>query len=86
MPASIDRIRKHWKVKPSKQDKGLELTITVVAYDNGLVQVDGVLINSTPNPDPGEGWLVAAETVTSTLVEFRKDAIKRQKKMKSDGA
>ncbi|WP_326564301.1 hypothetical protein [Micromonospora peucetia] len=79
MPASIKRIRENWKVQPTKQDKGLRLTLNVVAYDNGLIEVDTVLINDTPNPDQGKGWLVASETLLSTLVEFRKDVVKRQK-------
>ncbi|MCX4390627.1 hypothetical protein OG777_27405 [Micromonospora peucetia] len=79
MPASIDRIRKHMKVQPTKRDKGLTLTVTVTAYDNGMVEVDGVPINAAPDYDQGHGWLVAAETVTATMVEFRKDTVKRQK-------
>lgn len=78
MPASIDRIRKHMKVKPTAQDKGLTLTLTVVAYDNGMVMVDGVPINAAPNYDQGEGWLVAAEVAVSTIAELRKQAVKRQ--------
>ncbi|WP_431975238.1 hypothetical protein [Micromonospora haikouensis] len=85
MPASIKRIRDHWKVQSTKKDKGLTLTVTVTAYDNGMVEVDGVPINASPAYDQGHGWLVAAETVVATLVEFRKDAVKRQKD-KSKGA
>lgn len=85
MSASGKRIRQHWKVKPTAQDKGLKLTVTVVAYDNGLVEVDGVLVDDSAAPDPGKGWLVAAERLTSTLVEFRKDAVKRQEKKGKGG-
>ena len=59
MPASLERIRRTMNVKPTTKDKGLELTLRVVAYDKGLVEVDTVPINDIVNDrDPsGHGWL-----------------------------
>jgi hypothetical protein len=55
MPASIRRIRDSWNVKPTARDKGLTLTIKVTAYDNGMVEVDGIpsMWNLTTIKDTG---------------------------------
>jgi hypothetical protein len=79
MPPTVQRIKDSMKVRPTPQDKGLTLTITVTGYDNGMVQVDGVPINVAPDYDQGEGWLVAAEVVVSTINEFRKQVARRRK-------
>lgn len=79
MPASIKRIRESWNVKPTTRDKGLTLTVKVTAYDNGMVEVDGIPINVEPNYDQGHGWLGAVDVITTTLSEFRKDATARRK-------
>lgn len=56
MPASLDRIRKAMRVKRTAQDKGWQLNITVTAYDNGLIQVDGIPVNDRDTgPDAAEG-------------------------------
>lgn len=78
MPASIKRIRDSWSVKPTVRDKGLTLTIRVTAYDNGMVEVDGIPINVEPTYDQGQGWLGAVDVITTTLQEFRKDSEKRK--------
>jgi hypothetical protein len=78
VPARLARIRKEMSVKPTARDKGLELTLKVIAYDNGMIAVDGVPINESPNYDSGEGWLGAAEVATATLSEFRRQAEKRK--------
>jgi hypothetical protein len=61
-------------VKPTAQNKGLELTLRVTAYDNGMVQVDGVPINDIVNDrDPSaHGWLGAAEVAVLIISEFRR--------------
>lgn len=83
MPASIERIRDSWNVKPTARDKGLTLTIKVTAYDNGMVEVAGIPINESPEYDQGAGWLGAASVITSTLGEFRKDSTARRKRLRS---
>jgi len=72
MPASLKRIRENMKVQPTARDKGLKLTLTVVAYDNGLIEVDGV-----PMTSPAAGWLDAAENVLTILNEFQRQAARR---------
>ena len=79
MPASLARIRKNMQVRPTARDKGLELVIRVIAYDNGMVEFDGVPINEGPPYDMGHGWLGAAEHAILTLGEFRRQAGKRQR-------
>jgi hypothetical protein len=59
------------------------MTITVMAYDNRLVKVDGRPINqSLPSGgcDQGHGWLGAAEHIVLKLGEFRRQTTARQKK------
>lgn len=80
MGASIDRIRGEMKVAPTATDKGITLTLTVTAYDNGMVMVNGTPINCQPHYDQGHGWLGAAEVITATLGEFRKMAAVRRRK------
>ena len=82
MPATLKRIREEMNVRPTRGEKGLTLTIRVTAYDNGMVAVDGVPINESPSYEQGHGWLGAAETITITLSEFRRQAIARQKKIR----
>jgi hypothetical protein len=60
------------KVEPTARDKGLALTLRVVAYDNGMVEVDGIPISVEDGYDRGEGWLGAAEVSIATLAEFRR--------------
>jgi hypothetical protein len=79
MAASLRRLRATMSVEPTAQDKGLVLTIKVTAYDNGLVQVDGVPINSAPEYEMGHGWLGAAEVVVATLGEFRRQWLARRR-------
>ncbi len=79
MPGGLDRIRKTMKVTPTPRDKGLELDLRVVAYDNGMVEVDGVPVNDGPPFDQGEGWLGAVEIAVSTLNELRRQAETRKK-------
>lgn len=59
------------------------MTITVKAYDNGLITVDDRPINqAVPSGgyDQGHGWLGAAEHIVLKLGEFRRQATARQKK------
>lgn len=55
------------------------LTLRVTAYDNGMIEVDGVPIDAAPAHDPGHGWLGAAETALLTLSELRRQAETRRK-------
>jgi len=65
-------------VKPTPQDKGLALTIRLVAYDNGMIQLDGVPINDQADYDQATGWLGAAEVVVATMNEFRRQVDARR--------
>ena len=72
MGASPKRIRESWNVKRSPRDKGWVLTLKVVAYDNGMIEVDGIPINdSNSGYDAADGWLGAVDVATSTLSLFR---------------
>jgi len=67
-------------VQPTPRDKGLALTLRIVAYDNGMVEVDGIPINTVESGyDWAEGWLGAAEVSIATLAEFRRQADARRR-------
>jgi hypothetical protein len=67
-------------VQPTARDKGLELTLRITAYDNGMVQGDGVPINDKDHdPDASaHGWLGAAEVAVLTIGGFRRMVEQRQ--------
>jgi hypothetical protein len=81
MPATNDRIRRTIKVERTRDDAGHKLTMEVVAYDNGVISVDGVIINNIKrDKEPAaHGWLGAAEVAVLTISEFRRQVEKRQK-------
>ncbi len=78
MPATLKRIRETMSrtVKQTPRNKGLKLTITVDAYDNGLIDVDGI-----PMESPETGWTDAAEVIAITLNEFHRQVLARRKKL-----
>ena len=80
MPARLDRIRQSMDVQPTPRDKGLELTIRLKVYDNGLLELDGIPLNDKDRDDPVLGWLAAGEVITSTLTEFYRQVAKRRAK------
>jgi hypothetical protein len=51
----------------------MTLIIRITAYDNGMVQVDGIPINDHRDPDPVHGWLGAVDVVTSTIALFQRE-------------
>jgi hypothetical protein len=79
MPGTLNRIHKEMTVEPTPRDKGLTLTLRVTAYDNGMIELDGVPVNEAPHYDQGHGWLGAAELVIATMGEFRRQVARRQK-------
>jgi nitrogenase molybdenum-iron protein alpha/beta subunit len=79
MPASLERIRKSMDVAPTAQDKGLTLTLRITAYDNGMVQLDGIPINDHVDYDQVVGWTGALEVLTATVNEFQRQVTKRKK-------
>ena len=79
VPASLERMRESMTVKPTPQDKGLQLTLNLVAYDNGMIQLDGVPINASPDYDDVDGWLGATEVVVATINEFRRQVEHRRR-------
>jgi hypothetical protein len=85
MAASLDRIRASMDVAPTPRDKGLRLRLEVVAYDNGMIQLDGVPINVAPIYDDVDGWLGAAEVAVATINEFRRQVVVHRKNLPPSG-
>ena len=63
-------------VKPTARDKGLMLTLRLVAYDNGIVELDGIPVSQLPDDD---GWLAGAGVAIQTMDEFRRQVVRRRK-------
>ena len=61
-------------IAKTPQDKGLELTIKVVAYDNGGLQVNGHYFKG---PNAARNWLGASGQVTSMIGILAEQAAKR---------
>jgi hypothetical protein len=78
MAASLETVRERMKVDPTPNDKGLILTLTVTAYDSGMVMVDGRPING-PGDDPIIGWTGAYEVSAMAITEFYRQFQARQK-------
>lgn len=79
MGASIKRIRDNWDVKPTRDNKGLTLTLKLIVYDNDLFQLDGVPLNdSRKGHDREQGWVVSNMVIGETVEEFRKEVRKRR--------
>jgi hypothetical protein len=72
-------------VRPTPKDKGLQLTLNLVAYDNGMIQLDGIPINVSPDYDDVDGWLGATEVVVATINEFRRQVGVRRTSREVEG-
>lgn len=82
MGASLERIRESMNAKPTPKGKGLVLELRLVAYDNGLIELDGIPINvkdKSGSADAAQGWLGAASVALETINEFRRQFNARQK-------
>ncbi|MGY2905254.1 hypothetical protein [Bradyrhizobium sp. URHC0002] len=77
MPASLETVRAMMKVDPTRDDKGLILTLTVTAYDSGMMMVDGRPINEAQ--DPTLGWVGANEVIGTAMTEFYRQTQARKK-------
>ena len=80
MPVSVRRVRERMNFRQTRDDKGLILTITVIAYDDGMVKVDD---DPTGPPrrnraDSAAWWLNATERVAMVMAEFQRQVTTRQ--------
>jgi hypothetical protein len=76
MAASLETVRDKMKVAPTPEDKGLILTLTVTAYDNGVLSVDDRPVSTI---DPAHSWLSAHEVMGIAMSEFYRQFRARQK-------
>jgi hypothetical protein len=68
MPMTIDGVRKLLDVEPTPEDVGLQVTVKVAAYDNGIVTVNGQPMRV--DRDLGRGLLAAMEHTAAQLGLF----------------
>ena len=75
MPRSLDEIRNSMDdVGRTPRDKGYETTINLIAYDNGLIKVNGTPVRGTP-----DNWPMVMEAVVATVNEFRNQVERRRR-------
>lgn len=74
MPASPDRLVRETDIRRTARDKGWRLTVTITAYDNGMIMVDDCPINEGPPYDAGHGWLGAAAITTQKIELLQRTA------------
>lgn len=58
-------------ITPTPKDKGMQMTVTVTAYDNGILMVGERVI------DEPDGWPGAAEVVMRQLRELHRATLRR---------
>jgi hypothetical protein len=77
MPAGLGRVRESMDVKPTPRNKGLTLTLRLTAYDNGMLELDGVPLHDHQRQSSVVGWLAAGEVIGTTLSEFHRQVMTR---------
>ncbi|GAA2166462.1 hypothetical protein GCM10009727_86050 [Actinomadura napierensis] len=86
MPAGLNRVRETMDVKPTPRDKGLTLTLRVTAYDNGMLELDGVPLHDHKKQSPVVGWLAVSEVISTTISEFHRQVQTRTDKIDMEGS
>jgi hypothetical protein len=74
MANTTEHVRELIATERTPGDKGLEMTMKVVAYDTGIVTVNGTPIGQNVS-DP---WLSAARLVVQMLEEFEMEAARQR--------
>ena len=70
-------LRESTTIKPTAEDCGLELTITLKAYDNGKLYIDGKPMIDHECPE--RGWSYAIATCAEKVGELQRQAIRRRR-------
>lgn len=82
MPARQPRLQDESTIKPTARDKGLEMTIRIVAYDSGLVEVDGTPMSQERRDDgryeETDGWIDAHLVMAQKIVLLRRQVRRRR--------
>lgn len=65
----------HANISPSPQDKGVRLTIEVVAYDGGMITCDDEPMNN--HGDQGQGYAATASAMMEKLWMLQAASAKR---------
>jgi len=80
MPVSHENIRAETLIEETPENKGLIMTITITAYDTGLLQVGPRVGDRGPRVvDPTDGWLGVAELLMQKLNELQHRAAARNR-------
>jgi hypothetical protein len=75
MSNSTQYVKKLAVSQPTRDDKGLEMTIRIVAYDNGIVNVNGNPVGPDACSNP---MLSASRFVTQLVEQLEADVSKRR--------
>ena len=70
-------------IQPTPHEAGLMLTVTVKAYDSGMIELDGRPISQHRDGeyDTLQGWTDTAEYLVHKLNELRKAVVARQREL-----
>jgi hypothetical protein len=62
-------------IQPTKHDKGVTLGFEVIAYDNGLISLDGEPMNR--DGDQGQGYIAVMSAIAEKLWMLQRASAKR---------
>jgi hypothetical protein len=77
MTAPTTTIRENLNTRPTEQDKGLILDLEILAYDNGMITVNGRPVSSDPS-NPTTAWMEVFKVIAISLSEFQRKFSKRR--------
>lgn len=78
MPASPERLQREKNIKETPKNAGLTLTITLTAYDNGLLELDTKPVGDHKADSDARRWMSVAMVISQKLRDFQHEAEKRQ--------
>jgi hypothetical protein len=84
MPATPERLRREMDIKSTPKDVGLTLTITLTAYDTGMLMVDGTPMVDHQKDDDAHAWLTAGMVLAQKIRDFQRVVAKRQMEKRAD--
>jgi prevent-host-death family protein len=82
MTPTLKSFREEADIRPTPEDRGLQLTVTITAYDKGLIQVSRKTGHRVI--DAKDGWLGVAEYITLQLRELQRQSAARQEKKEKE--
>lgn len=83
MPRSPKQLEIEKNIDETSRNVGLTQTITITAYDKGILQIDGTPLQGVSVEDP-EAWLEAGIVIAQKLAQLQREAAKRRDEKRAD--